>query len=860
MGFLDKIKNVLESDKNSDIMEKNDDESQIPDESFVDDGEVKLFSNEINGNFKYLDDLIHSGQKEIFLDTDIILDIQEESLFTDKNVYGKDESGIKLDLDGIVIDGRGHSIDGSGKSRVFNIFGKDIIIKNIQFKNSCAYQGGAIKNNYESESKIIDCEFIDNEQVGLCTGGGAAIHNKGSIEIVNSSFINNTASNNGGAIQNKGAMIIENSKFEENTFTGVENFGGVIFVKGGELKIFNSLFRNNSVREDGGVIGITSGSLEIIESRFENNRASNCGGVIYSTGGNILIDNTSFEENTGLVKGGVLYDDGGIIEINSSTFLNNKSSVMGGAIYIESGKIEINDSTLKGNGSQEGGAISSYGNMNLSGSKFLDNTAKSGGAIENYNDLIITNTIFSNNHATESGASIENNYNLKILKSEFINHESNIIMNKNTLNITESILENNCSDTNLIENSQDTADLIISHDKFLNNNSSSGLIHNEGKFCSIKNSLFDGNFSQKEFCANIFNKSELKIQNVKLSSKDKSIFNEGKIFLKDVPSDFEKNIYNNGIIENFNDFKTYDFTYLDNIIHKNDSNTIFLNQDIILGNYEADFYEGGIELDIDNLVIDGNGKIIDGNERSRIFLVTASNIKLKNIIFKNGHSHLNPDNLLNSNGGVIRNQAGNNLIIENCQFLNNASEINGGVIDNWGEIEIIGSKFKNNSSKEEGGVISNNLLEVPQNNAKISINDSVFENNSAINGGVINNNASIRISHSYFEKNTAIYGGVIYNSLLANVEIDNSVFLDNQSKGGSLYLSSGRIKVASNDIREGKGGVIYTTSKNIKILDSSFTNNFAYKNGGAILYKDDIEISNCEFKNNLPDDCSNSIY
>ena len=77
-------------------------------------------------NFKYLDDLIHSGAKEIVLNSDIVLSDGEESEY---------KNGIKLDVNDIVIDGKGYAIDACGKARIFDCTGKNIIVKNIIFKN-----------------------------------------------------------------------------------------------------------------------------------------------------------------------------------------------------------------------------------------------------------------------------------------------------------------------------------------------------------------------------------------------------------------------------------------------------------------------------------------------------------------------------------------------------------------------------------------------------------------------------------------------------------------------------------------------------------------------------------------------------
>ena len=62
--------------------------------------------------FKYLDGLIHSGEKEIVLDADILLEDGEESQFL---------NGIELDIDFLTIRGDGHSIDACGKTRIFDV-------------------------------------------------------------------------------------------------------------------------------------------------------------------------------------------------------------------------------------------------------------------------------------------------------------------------------------------------------------------------------------------------------------------------------------------------------------------------------------------------------------------------------------------------------------------------------------------------------------------------------------------------------------------------------------------------------------------------------------------------------------------
>ncbi|SDA66143.1 hypothetical protein [Methanobrevibacter millerae] len=69
-----------------------------------------------------MDNLIHSGVKEIVLDSYIVLDSNEESHYLD---------GIKLDVDDLTIGGNGHAIDVQGLTRIFYCTRKNVIIKNI---------------------------------------------------------------------------------------------------------------------------------------------------------------------------------------------------------------------------------------------------------------------------------------------------------------------------------------------------------------------------------------------------------------------------------------------------------------------------------------------------------------------------------------------------------------------------------------------------------------------------------------------------------------------------------------------------------------------------------------------------------
>ena len=155
-------------------------------------------------NFRYLDELIHSGVKEIVLDSDIVLDPDEKSQYL---------NGIKLDADDLAIDGNGHAIDAQGLTRIFFCTGKNIIIKNIILKNGFTIENGGAINN-EGELTITESTLKEN----TADRDGGAIYNSGELTITESTLTENTAQLDGRTIHNYGekSFTIKGCKLDNN--------------------------------------------------------------------------------------------------------------------------------------------------------------------------------------------------------------------------------------------------------------------------------------------------------------------------------------------------------------------------------------------------------------------------------------------------------------------------------------------------------------------------------------------------------------------------------------------------------------------------------------------------------------------
>lgn len=159
------------------------------------------------------------------------------------------------------------------------------------------------------------------------------------------------------------------------------------------------------------------------------------------------------------------------------------------------------------------------------------------------------------------------------------------------------------------------------------------------------------------------------------------------------------------------------FTALQNKINDASEPTITLENDYA---YDSGFDADGINIQ-KSITIKGNGHTIDAGSQSRIFRLSASNIVLENIIFKNGKC--------NSGGAIYA--TGADCTIQSCTF-KNCSANNGGAIcaREANNIHIANSIFDGNNAQETGGAIW-----IASNNANIENNE--FESNVANKGGAV---------------------------------------------------------------------------------------------------------------------------
>ncbi len=260
---------------------------------------------------------------------------------------------------------------------------------------------------------INNCKFTNNHVFGF--GGGVYVDlEEGSADIncTNTLFENNSATSGGGAIYSITtsfyAVNLNIASIEAKSNVTEDGCGGAIVIEStststSQINIDNSLFNENSAKEDGGAISIYEEGGYVDVKMFNNEFIANQSGL---NGGALSLES----EGKGIN-----------FNVNKIIFSNNSSNSNGGAISIDESSNKDNVQkflycNFMGNiANGRGGAIHHVLNNNavsepfFQGGSFSTNTASSGGGIYFKNNELsslnptLLNSSFVENNATTGG-------------------------------------------------------------------------------------------------------------------------------------------------------------------------------------------------------------------------------------------------------------------------------------------------------------------------------------------------------------------------------------------------------------------------------------------------------------------------
>jgi len=229
-----------------------------------------------------------------------------------------------------------------------------------------------------------------------------------------------------------------------------------------------------------------------------------------------------------------------------------------------------------------------------------------------------------------------------------------------------------------------------------------------------------------------------------------------------------------------------------------------------------------------NTSVDGAGLITLTGSNAGVYIQVFSDQALT-------LTHLSLTGFSYNQGGVVQNFGRLNLI--NATLVNNQNSNQGGTVYNVGVLNVVGSRFVNNKAVNEGGALYNS-------GGTMNVQDSTFTGNTVTGatgtGGAISNDSGvITITGSSFSGNSALDGGAVSINPGAIGIVNSSQFLSNTAGFGGGLENRGTLTVtgsliSQNQATGGDGGGLWNLNGKLVVRSSTVSNNKANSTGGGI--------------------------
>ncbi len=509
------------------------------------------------------------------------------------------------------------------------------------------------------------------------------------------------------------------------------------------------------------IFDIERGKLTLRNMTLTGGRATYGAAIRLRGSARATIDQVTFTKNT--ADGGAAIASmsaDASATVNQSSFLDNRANEYGGAINVTRGSVTIINSSFSGNraGSFGGALHTEYGNIIVSDSTFIDNSAIGGGVLNaHFGTATLTHVTMLNNLATQSnGNAIDNKGSAIYLYNSIVGgggeaEDCSGGLTQARGNLSE---DGTCITTGLFGDPMlgdstgqpvwrpplDGSPAIDAADPaFCSETDQIGTPRPQGGGCDI---------------------GAIESTTARPPEPDTAVPVCG--------------LYDQIIAANTDRPSGA-------CPAGNGADTISLGEDITLTRPLPVISSG--------LRIEGNGHVISGDGRFRIFVVKGAWLQIVDLTLTEGS---NP----RGNGGAIELLDYASVAIRNSKFIENSAE-NGGAITMFGrdsKLTVFDSSFIENKAFDTyniggwGGAIDMRI-------GQLNITGSSFESNQAGRGGAIGTggNGDVNIANSTFSGNSATsWGGVLAagypRTILTHVTMANNVAADDHEYGAGHAL------------------------------------------------------------------------
>ena len=746
----------------------------------------------------------------------------------------------------------------------------DATIAGTEISGNSAKSGGAIYNTGSNSSTVHingngGNKTITFDSNSATDGAGGAIYSAKNLTVNNAEFTSNTATTNGGAIYVAGTgNSITNSTFGSATDS-----------------------EKGNTAQKGGAIYNDKGTIESIKADFYNNSASDSkgGGAIYNNEGTITIDSSSnnitFSGNTAGGVSNAIHSAKGTVNFDGTNtiYMNDRITSNSDATFIKQGTgalvLKEDMSGVTGNVQLKGGTVQLTNNGLVHGTFFTKAKKTTFGTGT-------TTKIDAQNTYTETinlgkNVALDGNINLymdvdlsgtsdvsdKIVAWDDVNNVAGTVTGDGKIYI-------NTINLGVLENIRLTSDVDAPVDG-----------------SAISRTIASTNLSNHLVVAT---DARVGLENsskkwILTYDGDTGIlsFNNGWTLPEAIASTADSVIYNALVNE---PTLTADLGNLGGITTSVRMNGKTVDGG---GHAGVNVVTAGQELGIENAVFTNFSKTGDGGVVNNVNgTVTLENVTIHDAsATSNGGAVMNNtegsltisgsefyDNESGYDGGAIYNGGSTFTISGTSSVHDNTANGNGGGIYVINQsANISGTTFTSNSAKKRGGTDGGDGGAYYAMNATTTMNNVTFNSNSAENsaGAFANAGGTATLTNATFTSNIADgRGGAIFNIGGGTTTVKSGNFTSNVAKeafgGGAIFNDGDNSKVviqnAGNTFTTNyaaQGGAIANFGSQIDVSKATFNGNKAISNsqgGGAILNNGEyrvgtLNITDSSFTNNL---------
>ena len=655
--------------------------------------------------------------------------------------------------------------------------------------------------------------------------------------------------------------ILQTCTFYNNTINGEYGIGGSLYISNSNIKVQQSLFKENTVTYMGGAIYMQKTRGSFVNCTFERNSAKSlphkktAGGAISSdVWSNITVQQSLFKENTATYSGGAIRlrkTRGSFVnctfERNSAKSLPHKKTA-GGAISSDVwSNITVQQSLFKENtATYIGGAIhmqktrGSFVNCTFerNSAKSLPHKKTAGGAISSsdWSNITVQQSLFKENTVTYMGGAIL----MQKTQGSFVN----CTFERNSAKSLPHKIPAGGAISSL-----DWSNITVQQSLFKENTATyiGGAIHMRKTRGSFVNCTFERNSAKslphKKTAGGAISSdhwSNIKVQQ-SLFKENIATYIGGAIRMRMTRGSFVNCTFERNSAKSLPHKKT-----AGGAISSLNWSNITVQQSLFKENTAT--YIGGAILmrktrgSFVNCTFERNSAKSLLHKKptgGAISLLDWSNITVQQSLFK--------ENTATYSSGAIHMQKTRGLFVNSTFERNSAKSLPhkktpGGAIssDNWSNITVQQSLFKENTATYSGGAIH-------MQRTRGSFVNCTFERNSAKSlphkktaGGAISSSdwSNITVQQSLFKENTATYIGGAIHMQKTRGSFVNCTFERNSAKSHSHKIPAG-------------GAISSDDWSNITVQQSLFKENTVTYSGGAIyMQKARGSFVNCTFERN----------